>query len=94
MLILLSELSIHISRIAVSHFLQNPQSIMCEERAPKLQIIPRSLAIRVPSVVVQRVEEIFPALREPMVSFVLDCTGKNVFVLIPGFTSPKKPIIL
>jgi hypothetical protein len=61
---------------------------MCEERAPKLQGILRSLAPRVPKVKLQRVEELFPNLMETMVSVLICLYGKDPFNLISGFTVP------
>jgi hypothetical protein len=39
-----------------------------------------SPSTRVPRIVLQRIEEVFPAVRETMVSV---CTGRNIFVFIP-----------
>jgi hypothetical protein len=40
----------------------------CEERVVGLQSILRSLATRVPRIILERAEEMFPAVRESMVS--------------------------
>jgi hypothetical protein len=51
-----------------SEFVCNPQNMMCEERVAGLQSILRSLATRVPRIILHRAEELFPAMRESMVS--------------------------
>jgi hypothetical protein len=43
--------------------------MMCEEQDVGLQSILLSLATRVPRIMLQRAEEMFPAVRESMVSF-------------------------
>jgi hypothetical protein len=60
---------------------------MCEEQVVGLQSILRSLAIRVPKIILQRAEEVFPAVRESMVSVlcVCACTEKNIVVIICQF---------
>jgi hypothetical protein len=50
--------------------------MMCDERVPNLPKILQSLATRVPKIVLQRVEEIFPSLKETLVS-VYACAYRN-----------------
>jgi hypothetical protein len=66
---------------------------MCEEQAVGLQSILRSLATRVPKIILQRTEERNPTVRESMVSVlcvcvcvcVHECTEKNIVVVICQF---------
>jgi hypothetical protein len=46
---------------------------MCEEQVVDLQSILQSLATRVPRIILQRAEEMFPAVRESMVSVLRVC---------------------
>jgi hypothetical protein len=52
---------------------------MSEERLGRLQRILHSLATRVPRVLLQRVEEMFPSLRETMVSVLCLFAQDRVF---------------
>jgi hypothetical protein len=45
---------------------------MCEEQVVGLQSVLRSLATKVPRIILKRAEEVFPAVRESMVSVL--CT--------------------
>jgi hypothetical protein len=56
----------------------NAGNIMCEERVVGLQSILRSLATRVPRIILQGVEEMFPAVRESMVSALCMCAQKRI----------------
>jgi hypothetical protein len=49
---------------------------MCDDRISRLQKIPQSLAARVPKIILQRVDEICPALKESMVSVLCMCAEK------------------
>jgi hypothetical protein len=53
---------------------------MCEGRAVVFQSILQSLATRVPKIILQRAEEMFPALRENMVSVLCSCGQKRIFL--------------
>jgi hypothetical protein len=56
-----------------------------------------SLATRVPIIVLQRVEEIFPAVREGMVSAVCMCAQESflsIYSLGPLGQKNKKPMVL
>jgi hypothetical protein len=44
----------------------HPRNMMCEERVVGLQSILQSLATKVPRIILQRVEEMFPTVRESM----------------------------
>jgi hypothetical protein len=74
--------------------LYNPQTSVCDERVLNLQSILQSLAARVPKIMVQRVEEIYPSLKESLVSGVCLCAQTNVTNLFTGFMWQKKPNIL
>jgi hypothetical protein len=54
---------------------------MCEEQAARLHRIRHSLATGVPRIVVQRAEEIFPALGETVLSVLYVCPQKSVLLL-------------
>jgi hypothetical protein len=41
---------------------------MCDEQVSNLQMIQQSLAIEVPRIILQRVEEMFPSVNETLVS--------------------------
>jgi hypothetical protein len=49
---------------------------MCDEQVLNLKEILHSLATRVPKIILQRVEEIFPSLKESVVS-VYPCVYRN-----------------
>jgi hypothetical protein len=51
---------------------------MCEERVVRLLSILQSLATRVPRIILQRAEEMFPALRESLVSVLCMCAQKRI----------------
>jgi hypothetical protein len=51
---------------------------MCEEKVLGLKRILRSLAARVPRIAPQRDEEMFPALKESMVSALCMCAQKRI----------------
>jgi hypothetical protein len=46
----------------------NTQIVMCDKQTLNFQNIQQSLATRVPKIILQRVEEIFPAVKESLVS--------------------------
>jgi hypothetical protein len=54
--------------------------MMCEKRVVGLQSILRSLATRVPRIVLQRAEEMFPAMRESIVSVLCMYAQKKIVV--------------
>jgi hypothetical protein len=58
----------------------------------RLQNAMESLATRVPVIVLQRVEERYPAVKEGMVSAV--CTGESFIILFLGSIWPKEQNIL
>lgn len=51
-------------------YLCNPQTIMCDEQDVKLETIQHSPATEVPIVMLPKVEEIVPSLKETMVSIL------------------------
>jgi hypothetical protein len=51
---------------------------MCEEQVLNMKIL-HSLATRVPKIIIQRVEETFPSLKENLVSIV--CTGMELNIV-------------
>jgi hypothetical protein len=59
---------------------------MCDEQVLNLQTILQSVGTRVPKIMVQRVEEIYPSLKESVVSGVFLCAETNVSNLSTGFT--------
>jgi hypothetical protein len=66
---------------------------MGDEHILNLQEILQPLERRVPRIVLQRVEEIFPALNESLVSVV--CAEKSfIFISFTRLTWPKKHNIL
>jgi hypothetical protein len=54
------------------------QSIMSDERLLSLKKILHFLATRVPKIILQRVEEEYPALKESLVSVVYFCESENI----------------
>jgi hypothetical protein len=54
---------------------------MCDEQVLDLQKIMQSVAARVPKIIVQRAEEIFPSLKEGSVSIL--CLRMKKQILIP-----------
>jgi hypothetical protein len=58
---------------------------MCDEGVLNLQKTLQSLGTKVPKIIVQRVDEIFPSLKESMVSTILVCKENNFIVLFTGF---------
>jgi hypothetical protein len=53
--------------------------MMCDERVSNLCKTEQSLATSVPDIIPQRNEEIFPSLKETLVSVMLMCAEINVF---------------
>jgi hypothetical protein len=51
---------------------------MCEEQNTNLQMVLHSLARRVPKIILQRVEEIYPTLNERLVSVLCLCVQKRM----------------
>jgi hypothetical protein len=49
----------------------------CEERVVDFGSILRSLATRVPRIILQRAEEMFPALRDSMVSILFSTVNSD-----------------
>jgi hypothetical protein len=60
---------------------------MCDERISRLQTNLQFLATRVPKIILQRVDEIWPALKESTVSVPCICAEKIMF---PAYTWSKK----
>jgi hypothetical protein len=58
----------------------NSQPVMCDERLSRLREIVHSIVTRVPVVIVQRAEEIYPALKESMVSVLCLCAQKGILL--------------
>jgi hypothetical protein len=52
--------------------------MMCEERAVVFQSILRSLATRVARIILERAEEMFPAVRENIGSVLCKCGQKKI----------------
>jgi hypothetical protein len=65
---------------------------MCDERVLKAQKILQCPAARVPKIVLQRVEEMYPRLKEGTVSVVCSCVN-NFIVFFPVFKGPGKVIL-
>jgi hypothetical protein len=63
---------------------------MCEEETEGLQTILRSLAARVPRIMLHRAEEMFPAVRESMVSVLCLCAQKKRILLLPSVKSDSQ----
>jgi hypothetical protein len=63
---------------------------MCEERVVGLQSVLRSLATRVPRIMLQRAEEMFPALRETMVSVLCMCAQKRILLSVSSNSQRNK----
>jgi hypothetical protein len=55
---------------------------MCDERVVDLQSVLQSFARRIPRIILQRAEEMFPALRESLVSVLCMCAQKRMSILI------------
>jgi hypothetical protein len=70
-----------------------PAHKTCEEGVGRLQRILHSLETRVPRIVLQRVEEIFPAVKERIVSELCMCQLED-FVIICQFSWRNKLDIL
>jgi hypothetical protein len=64
----------------LGEFSYSPQNIMCDDQVSWLRKILQSLANRVPKIVLQRAEDIFPAVRESMVSVLCLCAQKRVLL--------------
>jgi hypothetical protein len=64
------------------------QTIVSDGYTVSLQSSMQSLGTRVPVVVLRRVEELFPALRESKVHAV--CREEYFIILFPGFIGPQK----
>jgi hypothetical protein len=69
----------------------------CDEQVLNLQKIQQSLGARVPRIILQRCEEIFPSLKETLVS-VYDCVYSEppnsvlrdfIFKAVPSYDSPN-----
>jgi hypothetical protein len=60
--------------------MHNPQTIMCDEQVLSPRKIPHS-PTRMPKIVVQRVEEIYPALKESLVSVLCFYYGEELYQL-------------
>ncbi len=67
---------IHITKIPVSHIHKN--TVMSDEHTVSLQSSMQFLPTRLPVIVLQRVEEEFPAYREIMVSAVCLCADNRI----------------
>jgi hypothetical protein len=63
-----------------------------EEHNSRLQNAMESHVTKVPVIVLQRVEERFPAVREGVVSAV--CTGESFIILFLGSIWPKEQNVL
>lgn len=77
-LCVLSELWSYVTRILVIHFVIYHTSIMDEGGVLSLQKTLQSVPRRRPVIVLQRVEERFPALKENVVSALCICAYKTV----------------
>jgi hypothetical protein len=53
---------------------------MCDERVLDFQKIMQSLSTRVPKIIVQKAEEIFPSLKEGLVSILCLCVKKQILL--------------
>jgi hypothetical protein len=62
---------------------------MCDERVLKAQKILQCPAARVPKIVLQKVEEMYPLLEEGTVSVLCLCVN-NCIVFFPAFKGPGK----
>jgi hypothetical protein len=62
--------------------LPNHQTMMCDEGVLNVQKIVQYIATRVPKIIVQRVEEIFPSLKEGVVSVLCMCVKKGLYCLV------------
>jgi hypothetical protein len=60
---------------------------MCDERVEDLQRILQSLARRVPRIILQRAEEMFPALRESLATVLCMCAQKRMSIPIAKETN-------
>lgn len=85
----LADKRIYATRIIISEFLWNPQNIMCNKQVSGLQKILHSPVTGVPRIMLRRAEEIFPSVRESMVSVVV-CIEKNS--VISQFSWQKEKI--
>ena len=69
---------------------------MCDEQVLSVQNNPMSMTAKVPKIVLQRAEEIFPALKENMVSvlcvigIVLSCSVMIVFAGVFDVVVPRQ----
>jgi len=81
---------IHITKILVSHIHKN--TIMSDKHIVILQSSMQFLPTRLPIIILQRVEEQFPASRKIMLSAV--CRQKNSVILFQGFVWPKEQNVL
>jgi hypothetical protein len=63
--------------------LPNHQTMMCDEEVSNVQKIMECLVTRVPEFIVQRVEEIFPSLKEKcFVDVLCLCVKKGLYCLV------------
>jgi hypothetical protein len=69
--------------------MHNCQTIMCDEKVLSPHKIPHSPR-RVPKVMAQRAEEIFPALKESLVSVLCFYCGEKLYHLIPWIFMAKE----
>jgi hypothetical protein len=65
---------------------------MCDDRDLKAQKILQCHAARVPKIVQQGVEEMYPHLKEGTVSVLFSCLN-NCIVFFPAFKGPGKLIL-
>ena len=75
---------IHITKILVNHIHKN--TVMSDEHSVSLQIRMQSHPTLMPIIVLQRIEEPLPPLREVMLSAV--CRLNNYIILFWGFVWP------
>jgi hypothetical protein len=71
-----------ITKILVSHIHMN--TILSDEHIVRLQSTMQFLPTRLPSIVLQRVEEQFPALREIMLRAMCRCADKRILSSYSG----------
>jgi hypothetical protein len=55
---------------------------MCDKEPLNLQKMLHSLATRVPAIIVKRAEEMYPSLKESLVSFLCLCAEERVFIVL------------
>ena len=76
--ILCQRFRIHVNKIPVSHVHKN--TVMSDEHTVSLQSSKQFVPSMLPIIVLQRVEEQFPAYREIMVSAMCLCADKRIIL--------------